>query len=79
MALKKEDGGEEGRGGGGRLSSARPWWDLCRGARYTAFSRAGGERGGGGGGVFMLLRGWELLIFSKTEFSSTRIERMDHT
>lgn len=48
--------------GGPRLSSGRPWWDLCRGARYTAFRR-------GGGCVFMLVRGWELLIFSKTEFS----------
>ena len=49
MALKLESrGGEkkEEKEGGPRLSSARPWWDLCRGARYTAFRRGGlGRRG----------------------------------
>ena len=32
--------------GGPRLSSGRPWWDLCRGARYTAFRRGGLRRRG---------------------------------
>lgn len=38
---KKGGGGVVGGLGGPKLSSARPWWDLCRGARYTAFRRGG--------------------------------------
>lgn len=65
MALKPETGGSGGgeTAGGPKLSSVRPWWDLCRGARYTAFRT---RDCGGGGGRFMSVRGWELLIFSKT-------------
>lgn len=52
MGRKKEEvwGGvgkwEKGKEGGPKLSSARPWWDLCRDARYTAFRRGGVRRKG---------------------------------
>lgn len=61
--------------GGPWLSSVRPWWDLCRGARYTAFRRVSGTAFF----FFFFHVGWELLIFSKTEFFFPRIEIMDHT
>lgn len=69
MAL---EGAAEREDGAAALSSRRPWWDLCGGARYTAFS-------GGGAVCFQVFTHSGVINILKDGIFLPRIEIMNHT